>query len=657
MNIKQKYILALILFVILLISIIVAVVNYSSADLKQNKLLDLSKLNTYDSTLLITLPKLIQETASIKNLRGYVESINTINGDDYSINSLKNEINMALTEYKKWTVKVDENTEAGILASQKRRLSKFKDLYVEQVYSNLRRQAKRQANYSIQAYYSKEKLIETEVSNDVKITLKVADLRNETILFTIMIEFIHPQTLQALQKVNTDIKKQNLIYKEDRINAKKRMDTSIIIIILIILSVFVYLLKRYWTKLENFILNRQRMKQLCLDIERREDYFIDGHYVTLLELLNNYLEFFPHALDIKAFKERLLDFTNNDPKKSQVAFVEIAKLKNMTHVNSVGNVISLLPPAKQDELLKLSEYNPDLKQLYNKVLAIEDKRGKDDFLRKKITELEKLCTNGNLDIATEQATTLYNEHPDNYKIEEILDDITKQAESAKEDFYTAQELLKVGNIKEAFSRLKLAISKYTEYPKAVELFESLNVNKNKTRYILENTNGTEFKLFCGSQAVLGREGNNVRPDIVIDNRQVSRNHLNIDFIGNKIEIKDNDSAGGSFINGTKITSSILNDKDELNIAKVLNYDVKVHKGNNSTPDGLLLYNNNQIFCVLNKTMCFGFNENRVNDNFENISLFFEESILIMLINDKVIIPKLGESITLDNSEFTIKDIL
>lgn len=69
---------------------------------------------------------------------------------------------------------------------------------------------------------------------------------------------------------------------------------------------------------------------------------------------------------------------------------------------------------------------------------------------------------------------------------------------------------------------------------------------------------------------IGRTSDN---DIVLENRGVSRKHVQIEFNGDSAIVIDNESLNGTFVNNRKITEEILRDGDVLTIGK---YSILYH---------------------------------------------------------------------------------
>ena len=61
-------------------------------------------------------------------------------------------------------------------------------------------------------------------------------------------------------------------------------------------------------------------------------------------------------------------------------------------------------------------------------------------------------------------------------------------------------------------------------------------------------------------------GRRFENDIVIDDPRVSRYHAQLRAVGGKFELHDMNSSGGTYINGMRITKSILYPNDEISLA-------------------------------------------------------------------------------------------
>lgn len=62
-------------------------------------------------------------------------------------------------------------------------------------------------------------------------------------------------------------------------------------------------------------------------------------------------------------------------------------------------------------------------------------------------------------------------------------------------------------------------------------------------------------------------------DIVFDDKTVSRHHGELQFIGNKVYVIDNDSTNGTFVNGRRITGRVpLSANDEIKVSNKYRLD-------------------------------------------------------------------------------------
>ncbi len=86
-----------------------------------------------------------------------------------------------------------------------------------------------------------------------------------------------------------------------------------------------------------------------------------------------------------------------------------------------------------------------------------------------------------------------------------------------------------------------------------------------------NPEGTDFKLYDGKIKI----GKNQSNEIVLDDPEVSDEHVLILCGDNKILLQDELSANGTFVNGNKVDSRIeLKDNDELKVGKT-SFKIKI----------------------------------------------------------------------------------
>ena len=80
----------------------------------------------------------------------------------------------------------------------------------------------------------------------------------------------------------------------------------------------------------------------------------------------------------------------------------------------------------------------------------------------------------------------------------------------------------------------------------------------------------EYTLEKGDRLTIGRHPDN---DIVPKDAGVSNHHAIIERKGEKLIVLDKESKNGTFVNGTKVQSAELNDKDIVKIGNYLNLKV------------------------------------------------------------------------------------
>jgi len=80
----------------------------------------------------------------------------------------------------------------------------------------------------------------------------------------------------------------------------------------------------------------------------------------------------------------------------------------------------------------------------------------------------------------------------------------------------------------------------------------------------------EYTLKKGDRITIGRHSNN---DIVPKDASVSNYHTIIERKGEKLIVLDQESKNGTFVNGIKVQSAELNDKDIVKIGNDLNLRV------------------------------------------------------------------------------------
>ncbi len=545
---------------------------------------------TYQEALSVELPKKIIAMAKEKKCRDYIIPVKNVSGDAIELYDLVDDLNLGLQAFSGWKLRVDEKLKKKM---RKRADERFKiwgtmGVGAEMIaLSNTQKNVAMKTNYSAEARCS---MVESATGDDTKLVLSVNDERLQAKLFEVSLTFIHPETILNL-KTKRDKKHKKIA------DLKKNASISSYALGLIILCYILYLFSIIILK----IINRKKENAfktfIANEIEKREELINEGHFVTALELANKYLTQFPYDTEIKAFKSRLLDYTNNDPEKAQQAFVEWKKLQSRMNDPLNYSPGKILSNNEKKSIAKLLPYHPELKASYNQLLLADEKNEK---------------------VENENALKMYD---------------------------SALMSLRTGGVKETLDILKEITGKKPDFKNAVELKNRINNYSPGNLKLKQKNNSTLAEIIIKQKVLLGREDVDNNPDIVFDDRRVSRKHLSIEFSDGAFVVKDLESSGGTFVNGDKITSVRLAEGDLLNISKVIDYDVSIFRNSTGTCSGMLLKGKGNNFFILKDKITFDISDGGIKTPGSMLSAILYDGVLVVSTGTDTIIPAEGDEIT------------
>ena len=367
--------------------------------------------------------------AEEKNCWGYVRSLEKISAPDASLDFLVSDLNIALTQYKKWDLIVDKGTKAQMRERFDEKLEEWGALMdPAELLGFLDQQVRvvRNTRYSVQASWDYD--IRSE-GKFVKLNMTVNFEKDGTRAFDAVASFVYPDTLKIWEK------------------QKSRVDISLIFLaIFVVLLGMLFLFDVLMSSYKAY--KTQSLKRFLLqEISKKELLVQEGHYVAAIELLEKYLKYFPEDTEVRAFYYRLLDFTNNDPKKAQLAYVETKKLQTRLQQYADNPQSVMLSDEEKKELVPLLGYNPDLKNTYNNLVALESSAQKAEIIKNSAQELIECIQNRKCDKATEHLDIL---ESNGYE----QDEIQKWREEIREKIYESKKLS--NELHQAFSTGKIS---------------------------------------------------------------------------------------------------------------------------------------------------------------------------------------------------------
>ncbi len=308
----------------------------------------------------------------------------------------------------------------------------------------------------------------------------------------------------------------------------------------------------------------------------REDLVNNGHYRAALELADTYLEFFTEDVAIKAFRQRLIVFTGGEPKKAEEAYVEAKKIKTFLGNARTGAPVVPLSTEEHNNISTLLPYNQALKSSYEEVLKLEDDRNKQESFKSELASVKASYNNGTISECLEKLSKLALDFPDNREIWNLKTEADRKREEAERRLESLKQKLVRGGIRETLEGLDAILNDYRDFKEALEIRKKLREGWTHDSFRLR-VDDSSRNIVCifKKDVEIGREDENVHPDIKLDNNRISRPHLRLSIIGDKVGIEDLGSSGGTFINGERIESSSIKDGDLLTLAKVIDFEVEI----------------------------------------------------------------------------------
>lgn len=638
---KKQFKIILALFILIIISAIYPLINFY-AD-KTN--LDIPGHTTYEKALGKILPDSIKSKAISKKCKGNILPVKYVKGVTVDFPSIKLDVVAALSSYPKWNVRVEEQDKAEIKKHLEERFKKWGAFASPSIFEKmLSSQAHNEFNtkYTTSAILSE---ITQSKGDNLKLSLSVNNIVTGSLVFKVAVNFVHPKTLSMWE-----LEKSNKL--EEIASLNKKADFSFYVTKVLSGILVLFLLFISGQKVISKKRNRDYVKYLQSEIIKREELVDNGHFVAALELTEKYLKVFPNDTDVIAFKNRLLDFTNNDPQKAQSAFVEAKKLQariNMAIDDPMQNLLSL---NEKEELKSLLPYNPNLKKNYLALVSAEEAIKEKEGLQKEIDEIKRLIKNGKLSEADEALNLLLEDEANSSEMNKLSEKLNNKKETAKELWERLVQELRSNQNVQLEERLKDILKIWQDMFDAKRLADGLKLGKNKTKFKIK-TEEREVQIHCGSKFILGREDDDVAPDIVLNDKRVSRPHAKITFEDIGVVIEDLNSSGGTYVNGETILNKVLRNNDTLTLAKVLDFTTFVYRENNSC---IMLRNDSTDIVLLNGTVEFEIVNEKIKLGNSGNLLRYSNGLLLLLDDNNITIFFDGQEFLFNDTNYRVEEL-
>jgi len=578
----------------------------------------------------------IQTKAESQHCRGYIRPLqeSDISGPDRSLPFLVSDMNFALHSYKGWTLNADEKIREEMRERWDKQLETWGALMDSGEVMDF---LQKQLQVARQTWYSAKVRWEYQQSKEGFVTLRftVYDERIQASLFEITTDFIHPA---ALDRWKSDQKK-----------------SSFSLTLFFIFSGLTFLFACFLFLFQAFLLWKRNRRKKCLlqEIQKAESLLKEGHYVALVELLEEYLVYFPKDTEQRAFYYRVLDFTGNDPKTAQTAYVETKKLQSRLQQYLDHPQSTILTEEEKEKLKPLMAHHPELKATVTQLTALESSAQKQEEAETASEHIIQAIRLGDLEEAQHDVTILESHGYDSLQLGQWKEDIEAKRTEAQRLFSEAKGLLSKGNIQEGEKKLSESLSVHRENKEALLLKETIARAESHSRkqYHLTSQNRDIYIIFKES-LLLGRGDEGIAPDILFEDRRVSRKHATLTYEKGKWMINDLESTGGTYVNGSAVHSSPLNDGDTLTLAKVHEFLIHAVIPDKGSP-GLVLEGRHSTYLIFPTEGSFAKASFMKTDKEHTLFLSKEKTRLLLSWEEgfHFIIP--GDSIETPHADFRI----
>ncbi len=641
---KYKTHIILILLIVILMASIYPIKYFYS----EKEVASLPDHNTYQQAITRMLPKSINKAAQENNCKDYILPVKNVKGNS-EFATLNDDINLALLKYEGWKLRADNKTREAM----RRRLENTIDQWQSMVDgTDMHRMLDQQKNVALNTKYSAQarlfRLKKTK-TNNMKLILTVNNEQLQTEVFKTEVRFVDPDSLEKWKSLLHKEKAELSDLKKKATISKHILYGSGGLLAFYILLIFGSTL---YTKYQ-----RKKYEEILLQkIEKRQKLVDNGHFVAAMELLDEYLEYFPDDIEIKAFRDRLLDLTNDDPKKAQKAFVEAQKLKRRLEKVKNSEQKQYLSENEKQDLNGLLPYHPQLQQTYTALIESQKNKEKQARFEKEYENCKKLLKEGEYDQCSEMLDDLVEKYPGNEKLDKLKQQIRQGKEKAHEIFHNAKDELAKGNTAESRKLIKKSLQKYKGLEAAKGLQNNINQIQGSDRFVLRaQNNGQDIHILFQDEVLIGRKDADNDPDIQFDDRRVSREHCRISILDDKVIVEDLDSTGGTYINGEEILSEKINSGDQLTLAKVIDLDIGIYTYHNREKSiGLFGQLNN--FLVIPERLGFNIYKGSIIFQDSKYEVIYKNKIPLIITPENVNVFKDGLEVNINNNLYILEVI-
>lgn len=525
-----------------------------------------------------SLAVLLSEEAGRHNCRDYIRPVE-LEGGSESLPNLRTDLNLVLAGYDRWSVSVDEREARAIRERHDQVLSQWGGIISPQ---EIGRRLEHGSAAALRTRYAARASLERippQNGNDRSLTLDVIDEMSRSRLFSVAVNFADPETVASMREEISDRQEElNLLRTRSRqgLYAAAAL-LSIAFIMALGLLVTSYIARKKY---------EQELVEINNEIQKRQELVDNGHFVAALELADRFLQYYPHDVEIKAFKERLLDYTNDDPKKAQIAYVEYMKVQERLSKRVQG---AFLSEPEKEQITNLLPYHPKLAETYPKLISYEkEERMKIEFTEK-LEKVKDLLDSGSITEADAVLKELENRYPETSESQSFRQQIINHLEKSAEEMEEIYKKLEIEDAAAIRNMIKVLLDRHNDLPQAKKLLKALEETALKNGFrLIAGENDYQILVHYKPTLILGREEEGVQIDIPLDDKHISRPHLRIMLEKDKITLEDLESSGGSYLNGERFSRRVLKEKDLLTLGKVVDIDYKIVKNRQGSIAGMLI---------------------------------------------------------------------
>ena len=623
-----------IIIVIMVILILIFLINPVRYFLYDEDINEIPDHLDYHRAINDSLTSRIQEEAAKHNCRNIIRPVIKVKDQPASLPSLMEDVNLAIASYENWCLSVDDEMRQKMIRRQEEYINKWGDKIGGEGMKEILEQ-KHQISKSID--YTAEALItriKKDQVDDLELVLKIFSEEQESLVFDVKLPFSNPATIEKMQsEIDQQINALDEMQKKSRNGLYAAGSLCVLLVVFLLVSFIVsYRKKLKEDKERDYLKNQILMRQELVD---------NGHFVAALELADRYLLHFPNDIEIMAFRERLLDVTNNDPKKAQVAFVEAKKLKLRLENRGQGNYLT---PEEKETLSALLPYYPELENSYTKMIGYEE----EDRLRaefdNRYNELVEMMHLKKWTQAGQEVKLLKKTYPDKEQIIDLENEIEDKIRQSDKKLIEIRASLGNENISEIYTMLDEFLTCHVDHPPAIDFKSKIEKARIKEAVLLEDENGDQLPIFCKSEVILGREDEHVSVDIAINSKYISRPHLKIELIGDKLYLEDLNSSGGSYQAGEKFSRTEITNSQTITLAKVIDLNICLQKDNNNI-NCVYMECEGIKWIILNKAINFNLTKNKLDlSGTDNIFKLQDQVIIVQSDGDREILQPEGKVI-------------